>query len=287
MTVRLVYGLGATKAGSGWLYRYLLSHPECHLRAIKELHFFDAVEFGYVGARLRKLDRSIGELREGRPDGQADAQTTRRLRDMEAWRRIAATGDTGGYLDYLADGRGNRGVVADITPAYALLSPARLRAMGGLVPDTRFVFLMRDPVDRFWSHVRMLARRAVPAGSDPAEAAERIAGRALAGQEPDLLRRGAYDEILPRLKSAVPAGRLYVDIFEDVVPAGSVARLCAFLGISPRPARDRRPHSGVEVALGAALRGRIRSLLMPQYDHVRSELGRLPAAWEHSLAKEW
>ena len=37
---------GATKAGTSWLYRYLLGHPDCHLRAIKELHFLNSAEDG-------------------------------------------------------------------------------------------------------------------------------------------------------------------------------------------------------------------------------------------------
>jgi hypothetical protein len=37
---------GAIKAGTSWLYRYLLRHPDCHLRAIKELHFLNSAEDG-------------------------------------------------------------------------------------------------------------------------------------------------------------------------------------------------------------------------------------------------
>ena len=44
----LMFGVGATKAGTSWLYRYLADHPECHLRSIKELHFFDALDTGKV-----------------------------------------------------------------------------------------------------------------------------------------------------------------------------------------------------------------------------------------------
>jgi hypothetical protein len=33
-------GVGAQKAGTSWLYRYLKSHPEIFMSPIKEMHFF-------------------------------------------------------------------------------------------------------------------------------------------------------------------------------------------------------------------------------------------------------
>ena len=48
-------------------------------------------------------------------------------------------------------------MVADMTPAYALLSEGRLTRMAGIGGDVRFLYLIRDPVERLWSHVRMIA----------------------------------------------------------------------------------------------------------------------------------
>ena len=41
----LMFCIGATKAGTSWLHRYISNHPESHMRGIKELHYFDALEF--------------------------------------------------------------------------------------------------------------------------------------------------------------------------------------------------------------------------------------------------
>ena len=35
-------GIGAQKAGTTWLARYLEHHPEAYVSPIKELHYFDA-----------------------------------------------------------------------------------------------------------------------------------------------------------------------------------------------------------------------------------------------------
>ena len=281
--MRLVYGLGATKAGSGWLYRFLQSHPECHIRSLKELHFFDTLEFGLTRTRLRKIRDNLGRLQD-KPT--ADVDSARMARDFAEWLPVAESRDQTAYLGFLANGRGGRSVVADITPAYSLVSVETLRMMEKVVPDTRFVFFMRDPVARLWSHIRMLARRAVRGGVEARQAAAEHLRVALAGQDPTVTDRGAYDVILSRLKAAIPVDRLHVDFFEDIVPAGKTDRLCAFLGISRFPSSPRRPHQGIELALADDQRRLMRAYLAPQYDFVRSEMGRLPAAWEASFAKE-
>lgn len=282
-SVRLVYGLGATKAGSGWIYQYLRAHPECHMRALKELHFFDTLEFELTGSRVRKLRGNMEKLL---ATPELDASSRRKLRDFGDWLPVAESGDTEAYLGYLTAGRGEKSVVGDVTPAYALLSVESLEKMLSIVPDTRFVFLMRDPVARLWSHIRMIARRAMSAGAVAEQVAAEVLGWAVSGLERRMTGTGAYDAILPRLKSVVPAGKLYVDFFEDVVVASSVDRLCAFLGIKPFAAKMHQPHQGIAIPLRSDQRARLRDYLAPQYDYVRSEFGRLPAAWEASLAKD-
>ena len=50
----ILFCVGATKAGTSWLYTYLLDHPECHVRSVKELHYFDVK--GPID-RQRRIDR--------------------------------------------------------------------------------------------------------------------------------------------------------------------------------------------------------------------------------------
>ena len=61
----VMYGIGATKAGTSWLYRYLAAHPDGYLRSIKELHFFDSHEKGIrEGAvTLEVLENGLGAFR--------------------------------------------------------------------------------------------------------------------------------------------------------------------------------------------------------------------------------
>lgn len=280
--VRLVFGLGATKAGSSWFYRYLRAHPECHVRSLKELHFFDTLDFGLTKARLAKLQRLAEIYAQMQRDG---TSVRRKVRDLNDWLPVVESEDPAAYLRYLERGVRARSVVADVTPAYSLVSRDQLRRMAGLVPDTRFVFLLRDPVARLWSHICMVASKRATTEAAAAELRAELVERTLGGREKSITRRGDYDEILPRLRSAIPADRLFVDYFEDIVPKGAIDRLCAFLGIAPQPVVIDRPHVAKSASLAPDERARIGAFLAPQYDFIRAEMGRLPPAWDYGMAR--
>ena len=198
----LLFGIGATKSGTSWLYNYLRSHPECHLRSIKELHFFDSLENGSKNWHLKELDRKCAELENalsaGRPANAA--WNAAQLADTRIYARILKKHDEAGYLSYLADGRTDESVISDITPCYSMLSEQCLSHMASMTEDVRFVFLMRDPVDRLWSHVRMIAKRRSKTGNDIDKRAGWIFNRTLEGGEDHILERGDYRGTLTRLQ---------------------------------------------------------------------------------------
>ncbi|MBK1637069.1 sulfotransferase family protein [Rhodovulum adriaticum] len=278
----LLFGVGATKAGTSWLHGYLAAHPQCHLRSIKELHFFDMAEAG-------KLEKARAELQEtraalaakpmpGAPDRAAARRS--RLHDMAALEQVYAQGDESGYLSYLREGQGDARLIADITPAYSLLPVGRLKRMAAMTSDVRFVYLLRDPVERMWSHVRMIARRRAAPGEDIGPRAGRILKRALRGEEAHIIERGDYRAVLGRLWAAVDPSRLFLGFYEELFSQAMIDRLCDFLGIAPRPAPlTERVHEGVPVPMSAAQRAAAAAALASQYDFVAERLGRMPPQW--------
>lgn len=278
-------GVGATKAGTSWLHGYLSGHPDCHLRTVKELHYFDARDLGARDEQLAQLallrDRLTARLSAG-------DSLTRQLADIDDLRALLETDDEDipAYLAYLMDGRGTRAVVGEVTPAYCLLSEARLRGMAEMAPDVRFIYLMRDPVARLWSHVRMIAqRRAGDVREIPARASY-ILRTALAGADEALMVRADYAAHLARLTAAVRPDRLLLMFYEELFSEAGIGRLCRFLGIGPHPADfTRRVHDGVPVTHSDSQHEAMCAALAPQYRAVRAVMGRLPAAWEHKMVK--
>jgi hypothetical protein len=283
----VLLGVGAAKSGTSWLYRYLHDHPECHFRSIKELHYFDGIDLGTRDRHAADRTREADAIRARIARGRAGAAAEGRLADREAWQRVLDAGqeETAEYLAYLDGGHdGAPAVVGEVTPAYALLSEGRLRAMAGLGGrDVRFVYLLRDPIARLWSHVRMIAGRRAADGIVVRRRCDRIFDRTLAGDETQIAARGDYRTALDRLSRAIDPARLLVLVFEELVEGDGAARLCAFLGIAHRTPDSVPVHAGQPMPMRAEQRGRARAWLAPQYDDVATRLGYRPAGWHYDL----
>lgn len=113
--------IGAQKAGTSSLYRYLCRHPDVARAFFKEVHYFD-----------RHRDRGVRWYRSHFPL-RARRRLHRRLRG-----RPLLTGEA--TPDYLFDPR----------------VPGRIR---DVLPDARLVVLLRDPVRRALSHFHHERRR--------------------------------------------------------------------------------------------------------------------------------
>jgi hypothetical protein len=284
----VMLGVGATKSGTSWLYRYLADHPECHFRTIKELHYFDGLEKGGLSAQAEDRRREAAAIQARIDEGRQGKGAAARLADRRDWIGVLAKGgeDLAAYLGYLDAGRERQAVVGEVTPAYALLPEDRLRAMstmGGR--DVRFVYLMRDPVARLWSHVRMIAGRRSPDGTVVRRRCDRIFDRTLEGLESQIEARGDYRAALEKFARAIDPARLLVLVLEELTGGTALARLCAFLGIAER-APDLAPvYAGQPVPMRPAQVRAARDWLAPQYDYVAERLGYRPAGWAYDLEK--
>lgn len=272
----ILLGVGATKAGTSWLFDQLEQHPECHLRAIKELHYFNTVKNGRWKQRIDGLkERAVN----ARPGGKVETDALE-LVELMRLRRLSLHG----YMEYLLGGRGERHVVADITPAYSLL-PERVLSRVASLGDVRVLYLLRDPVSRLWSQVRMDAQRQAVSEVDVKALAHRKLEEALSQQQGPAWARGDYATVVPKLQAAVPAGRLMIAYYETLMTPEGYGAVCDFLGIERRRADfEKRVHGGAAVELDDDTRMRAFAALRPQYDFVARHLGDVPPAWQAAMA---
>jgi hypothetical protein len=168
-------GIGAQKAGSTWLHAMLSKHDELWLPHLKELHYFDrrfpirpvpsssapepaqGTFARHISTRIRRM--SLSKLR--------DRLSFRRWSDL-AWetRYVFGNWDAEWYASLFNAAKGR--IAGEITPAYSCLSEEAIAYVHGLMPDAKLIFLMRDPVERAWSHAKMdlartSGRKAAPA----------------------------------------------------------------------------------------------------------------------------
>ncbi len=203
--------IGAQKAGTTSLYAYLSTHPDIFPAAQKEIHYFDM------------------HYSEGEHWYRAMFPTRRRI--------AAAARD---------DGR--RIVTGEASPYY-LFHPLAAQRAARTLPDARLVVLLRDPVERAWSHYRHEVRAgreqlsfadalaAEPQRLAGAEAALRagLANAAtLAHRTSSYIARGRYAQQLSRWLEHFPREQLLVvqaeDLFEE--PVREFGRVVEHLGVA-------------------------------------------------------
>jgi len=279
----LLFGIGAAKAGTTWLYRYLAAHPEVRLPAVKELHYFDTCETGKFDRQVARMQkekaRRTGRLPTG--DARLDKRLRREVRAYDRWLSVIADPSDAAYVDFLTHDAGAARLVGDITPAYATLTQATLTRMAGLAPVTRFIFLMRDPLDRLWSNIRMAAARR---SGSLAETAAALLDKVVSGDDQTITARSDYATTLARIDAALDPKTLFLGFYETLFQPDTVARICAFLGLSNHPARvEARVHAGENLPMTEAQRARALAWLAPQYDAVHQRFDTLPQRWTDNM----
>ncbi len=285
-----VFCLGATKAGTSWLHDQLVAHPECRLRAIKEYHYFSKVKSADFQSVLTANEHEIARLtaRNATRLPEQCIWAKGYIADLQAYAPVLAlqTQNAVAFAGLLASAPGVGHVVGDFTPAYALLSEEKLVEIAKFAPDTRAIYLIRDPVARLWSHIRMVASRSNPA--DMAEAAWGLLRRVVdldpSGDAQGIVQRGDYAAIIPKISRAFHPSRLLIMFYEEMMTAPGFARICAFLGIANRPADfGRKVHAGKALGLTASDRSAAARFLRPQYEFVANRFPVLPDAWQSAM----
>ncbi len=159
------------------------------------------------------------------------------------------------YADYHARFDWSRPAIqGEATPIY-IYWPGALERIRAYHPAIRLVLMLRDPVERAWSHWRMEQARGVET-HDFAWCVRTGRRRLFDGQpwghhrEYSYVERGYYGAQVEHLLSLFPRDQLLVLQAEllRTDPAEALSRLSAFLGApAPPPTAPRVVHAGVEM----------------------------------------
>jgi hypothetical protein len=156
MPAQYFVGIGAQRTGTTWLANYFANHPQVGFSAVKELHYFDAVyradlcgiyDKNHFTAELNELIAKM-KVSGGTPE-------ERLLRDCLVY-RINMIRDPAQYKEYFQSIlKPEHRVFGEITPSYSLLDKDGFQAILDLYPDAKFIFILRNPCDRYWSHLNL------------------------------------------------------------------------------------------------------------------------------------
>ena len=220
-------GLGAQKAGTSWLHAQLNRRRDADFGFLKEYHIHDALTLpaaGFSGRSRRSLFKP---------------RTWRRQRFLDRPER---------YYAYFASLLRRPGIqlTGDITPSYSGLSAATLLTIrAGFINQgipVRPLFLMRDPIERIVSSVRMKRRKQGLRDS----AGEIQTLKDLCRERPERISlRSDYGHTLQALQQTFSLKQCFIATYEQLFHQDCWADLCQFLGV---PYREPKWNQQVNVS---------------------------------------
>ena len=264
-----IVGIGAQKAGTTWLSQMLSQHPQVWTPPFKEAQFFN--------------HRFIPEHRDWLPWHFRRARQNQHKRYESKGQTIPAS--LAAYLDRITRGEmftnhwykqvfapAPLGTIAcDITPEYSTLPDEGVDFVARFLPQARFVYILRHPVDRAISQLKMnLSRKNRRPASVEAWMAEI--------DDPVLYDRGDYASYVPRWQARFGPDRLMILPFGRIAadPAGVLRDIEAFCGLDPHDYRNADTKvfaaaSGLSVPEPARLA--LRARLEPQFAFLDATFG--------------
>lgn len=263
--------IGAQKAGTTWLHQALAAHPDLWLPPLKEMHYFDVVHMnlnrdpktGLTGMDRTRMEKAMRLIEAGSKDKQPTQDRFRKIHLLSIIGMRDLTDDWYGTIFGAAPAETKCG---EITPEYALLPPEGVAHILRLSPAARFIFILRDPIERGWSDLRMMRGRQ---HAKPFSEKQRIGSK-------DFFARADYITTIERYRAVAQPGNLLVLYFEHIAenPPAFLRKVCEFLDVAfERADLDRigeAVHRGQEEALPPDLYEAMRDALRPVYERLRA-----------------
>jgi len=200
-----LFYLGPQRTGSTWLHANLSRHPEVHLHRDKETFYFSTLaRKNNPRFRHEFLEDYLATFRE--PAGR------RLLKHYHALRRCGLT--------YRPKVRG------DFTASYGVLESGVIRQILALRPELRGIILVRDPLERAWSHPKKDLLRGQSVRPDDGQLLDFM-------RSPEQLARADYGAVIRRWRDHLSPGHIFVAPYGRIStnPSGLIDDISGFLCI--------------------------------------------------------
>jgi hypothetical protein len=275
-------GIGAQKAGTTWLDRNLRVHPQVWMPRIKEIHYFD-----------RKINDPRGAIRRFLGRHSLDQQWRRQvaycvkshlirnfsfedlLWDFKYYMRSP---NDQWYASIFEPGKGR--ATGEITPAYSTLGKDKVAHVYEMMPRTKIIFMMRNPIERAWSQTVMSFDKEEK-GSAKSVSEKRLLRR-LERNSSALLTD--YRKALKNWSSFYPEEQIFVGFLEDVhfYPNRLLRHLYVFLDTDPSfepPTARKRIHSRSENKMPTSLATRLARTYYDELVQLSERFGGYASFW--------
>lgn len=216
--------IGAQKAGTTWLYQHLKAHPAAWVPPIKELHYFDQryipeTRSWTTEARRGKIEQAIKQL-ERRYTGDAcqaainAATVIQNFRETDEWYSSVFQCAPAGAVS------------GELTPEYSLLKKPQIIDIEETFKFKKVMMILRDPLDRAISEVRMLLSIGLVKSYEEA-----------LGPKWNVVEKSSYHLIYDIWKEALKSDRLNLFSYDRLAsqPMSFLKDVCEFLEVDFSP----------------------------------------------------
>jgi hypothetical protein len=235
-----ILGIGAQKAGTSWFRKSLNDLPNVNMGFQKEYHIWDHI-FDHEVSKQETAEYAI--------------------------RRLMATvpGVYESYFNSLINEEVN--ITGDITPAYSILNrnkyldiKSKLESVGF---NIKVVFLLRDPVDRNWSALRMNSRK-------DSTLTDQILLNSFHDfyREHSMVMRTTYNRTIEELEAVFSQDQIYVGFYENMFLVENLGKLSEFIGVDlTKSDTNKKVNSSKAVILPHDLRQECKNYFKEVYDY--------------------
>lgn len=237
---------GAVKSGTTWLFSVLRQHPLIASTPIKEIHYFTPANLPWEplsdSSRIETMVRYFANYGPFAKQNPEDVDAARR--DLDWFQRFLATPvDLDWFQGLFGEGVPGRWL-ADFSPFTSLADLADLIRIRDQSSARRLVYLIRNPLDRYWSHYNFHKSLFEPEQDITALSVAHYAAE-LDGV--DFRLHGQYARFIANARRVFGSDELLVLPIEEcrVNPLGATRTIEEFLGL---PSADYAPES-----LGASI----------------------------------
>lgn len=230
-----ILGLGAQKSGTTWLHQQLTHSPDTNMGELKEYKALRNQETTIIKQIKswrkdnKKLFKALGK--------NTNPSFSEFLQLTSSQKQILMTIKNKYYFQYfqsIAEESDTIKATGDISPHYSVLNQRTLRRAKKKLEkygfDVKLIYLMRDPVERVWSQLRMIRRkqtnRLICNHATEAESLEAYFAI------DRFARNTRYEKTVTVIEKVFDPADIFYDFYENLFNESTLSRLSQFLQIT-------------------------------------------------------
>jgi len=268
MTLPKFLCIGAQKAGTSWLFARMTEHPNVWMPPVKELHYFDHL-FCPDNRKWTHWHLKVNAARSlrwhTRGNNEIDWSFISYLSDLARKEVFTAK-----WYARCFDRPGAKiKIPGDITPEYSTIPLEGVQFVHDSLPDVKIIYIIRDPVERALSQMRMNVERS------KVEPTEKVLLGMCDG--PDISNRGDYKSYVTNWESVFPSNRLLIIPYGRIKkqPAQVMKSIENLLGLEHFASYKlhNREHSTQQIDIPASVKEKLRDKFDSQYEFLTQRFG--------------